>query len=198
MEPKFRSSFIPKKPLPVKSTGRVRQHRSFNLITFLASIVFIAALGLAGAAFGYERVLENRVNKMGVDLKNEKEKLDFKNIDKYKTLAERLSAAQMLVDRHKAISEFFSFLSAETLHNVTYKAFSITDSLNGDNLRIFIEGQASTHNAFTVQADVFKKKPVLKNIQYSEIKKEEDGTVSFYITAEVSGSDFLVKIQNNE
>lgn len=191
MDPKFRSSFIPKKPLSVKSTGKIKRHHSFNLIVFLAGLLFIAALGLSGGAFVYERILDERVDQKGIQLSNEKNNLNLGNIEEYKSLSMRLQVAQSLINSHKALSKLFYTLNEETLHNVAYTGFSVSDSLDGANVKIKINGQAASFNALTVQSDVFKRNSMIKDFSFTDISLATNGAVTFSIEAELVGSKLL-------
>lgn len=191
MDPKFRSSFIPKKPLPVKSTGKVRQHHSFNLVVFLSTIAFIAVLGLSAAAFVYERIIEDRVNQKGAELAAEKDKLDLSNLDEYKRLADRLKEAKSLIASHRALSKVFFSLNEETLHNVEYSSFQLVDPLSGENPELSIVGRAASFNALTVQSDVFKRSPAIKDFVFSDIKTDEAGRILFGLEVTLLGDEFL-------
>lgn len=191
MDPKFRSSFIPKKPLPIKSSGRVKQHHSFNLIVFLAGILFLAAIGLTGAAFVYERFIEDRVGKKGIALTVEKNKLNLDNIEAYRVLADRLSTAQTLLNNHKATSKLFEMLNEKTLHNVVYSGFDIKDNVDGTNPKIAISGQATSFNALTVQTDAFKNEDIITDIRFGRISLSEDGSIEFELLADLAAKELL-------
>jgi len=191
VDPKFRSSFIPKKPLPVKSSGKVKQHHSFNLVIFLAAILFIAAIGLTGAAFFYENVMETRVNEKGNELNSKKNSLDLGSVEAYRALGKRLEAAQTLMNTHKAVSKLFHTLNEKTLHNISYTGIDIKDTLNGLNPAVEIEGLASSFNALTVQTDVFRRENIIKDMEFSEISLDGSGNVLFVIRGKLTGNELL-------
>ena len=195
MDPKFRSSFIPKKPLPVKGGGtKIGQHHSFNIVTFLSGLFFIASLALAGGIFLMDRVVDSRVNQKGIDLNNEKNRLDLGSVENYRALAERLKAAKTLMNRHKVSSKLFLMLNDKTLHNIGYSGFKIEDKLDDQNAEISITGQAASFNALTVQTDVFRRNPILTNITFESIALDEDGNITFEILAEAVGPELLYTI----
>lgn len=192
MDPKFRSSFIPKKPLPVKSSGeKIQPKKSFNLFSFLSALIFITALGLSGAAFGYERVMENAVSDKGLQLKSVMDSLDTERIEEYRDLAQKIDLAKELVGNHRAFSSFFEMLNERTLHSIGYTEIGFEESQAGGEFEVLLEGVAGTYNALALQSDIFKQEDVIDSFTFTEIRIDNRERIIFEVIIKLNTKALL-------
>lgn len=184
MDPKFRSSFIPKRPVASPGGGgKVKVYHSFNLITFLGTLIFIAALVGSGGAFAYQRILQGDVNTLGSQLAQVKDELDLTQIASDEQLASRLSTAKTLLQKHNVASLIFTMLERDTLHNVAWSGLSI--KADTGMLTITAGGTASSYNALSLQEDVLERESLLIKPMIKGIKLGDTGQIEFTFSAQV-------------
>ena len=185
MDPKFRSSFIPKKPLSTKTEGSVRRARkSFNMMTFVASAIFLVAVFGSAGTFGYKYILTDQISQKGVKLNEARSLLDMSEIESFKLLDDRLSTAWTILRNHKITSQVFEVLENHTLHNVQFDRYKYS----GDLKDVF-NGVAANFNSLALQADIFENLPLFNEITYSQFEVDEDGLVGFSLTAQLNPSE---------
>ena len=190
MDPKFRSSFIPKKPLSSKSEGgRVKKRSSFNLMTFIASLVFIVAVVASGGVYAYSFVLQDQIDQKGIELTEARKLLNLQQIDNYKLLDERLSTAWTLFRDHKITSSFFTLLEDTTLHNVQFNSYRFESSDGESELQISLIGQASDFNALALQADVFERQNLIRDTEFESIEILEDKSILFTLKTHLDSEE---------
>jgi len=61
MEPKFQTSFIPKKPIISEPGSRVAVSHSINIFSAIATIVFALTILTSGGVFIYKNILESQI-----------------------------------------------------------------------------------------------------------------------------------------
>lgn len=118
MDPKFRTSFIPKKRVGTPSVQPKRRRGSFNLLSFIGVTVFIISILVSGGMFGYQYILEQSINERGNALAEARRSIDDVYINSLKNIDERLTVSNQLLDKHVILSSFFEFLEKFTLKSV--------------------------------------------------------------------------------
>jgi len=182
VDPKFRSSFIPKKPLSTKTEGgKIKRRSSFNLMSFIATAIFVVAILASGGSFAYKYYLEDQINQKGILLTEARSLLDLGEIENFKLLDERLSAAWALLRKHKITSQFFEMLETNTLHNIQFDRYEFTE-----NLEIVLKGKAATFNALALQADVFERQNLIEETDYNDFIIGKDELIQFTMTTRLS------------
>ena len=68
MEPKFTTSFIPKKQVAVSAKGLSSFGSGFSFMTLLAGVVFVAVILFSAALFLYRLTLEQKIAEQYVTL----------------------------------------------------------------------------------------------------------------------------------
>ena len=184
MDPRFRSSFIPKKQVAQESPARKKSKRpsSINLFALASSLLFIVSVVAAGGMFGYTYILEERINQKGIELSEGRALLDLDQIDDYKLLDQRLETAWNLLRNHKTTSKLFGLLETNTLHNVQFNEYEFELTVE-DELIATLKGEAATFNALALQVDVFDRQSLFSSVAYSDIHVTNTGTVGFTMTS---------------
>lgn len=191
MDSKIRSSFIPKKSIVTKSST-LKKYRSFNILTFVATIVFIVSLAASGGVFIYERLIENSIDQKGIELESARQTIDIGLINEFKALDKKLRTAEELLGRHTAVTLFFDFLESSTLQNVQYNEFNYEFNTDGV-IVINMEGIAKSFNSLTLQSDIFRDSNIILNPVFSNLNLDESGNVQFNITARIDPSFVLYR-----
>ena len=179
MDPRFQSSFIPKKPL---ETGGLRPQGDVNLFLVLSIAVTIIMCAAAGGVYLYQITLTKNNTAKDEQIKAARASFGIEDIAELKIRSRQLSAAQQLVNSHSAPSLFFSLLERNTLKNVRFKTFSMSTSEGGILLKMTGEGRS--FNSVAYQSEVFTEltkeftQPMLSNFVL-----EDTGRVLFDFSA---------------
>ncbi len=185
MDPKFQTSFIPKKPISEPTTSS-----SISLFLLLSIIVFLISLGIAGYIYLEKKSLVNEITTEQEVIQKNKSSFDSNTIENILKLNSRISVAQALLNNHVSIAPVFDFLSKETLKNVRFKSFvfsnNIKDSSGNSGIGISLSGIAQSWETLAAQANEFGKeitKTTIREPKVSSFNLNPDGTVSFTFTA---------------
>ena len=118
------SSFIPK---DTNATPKVMQRkRTFHIFGFIASVMLVVSLLMAGGVFGYQIKLENDLEKVQKELAEAKTEDFSVQMAEIAVFDQQLKTAKRLLDNHIAPSRIFAELEKMTTKTVHYKAFEYT------------------------------------------------------------------------
>ncbi len=184
MDPRFQTSFIPKKPIATESQSRVK---TVNLFVLTATIIFLVAMSATGATFFYERLVRSQIEQDKESLNKAREAFDPELINKIVRLDNRINTSKKLLEDHIAASYFFDLLEKTTLKTVRFKDFSI-EYLSKDKITVSMKGQAQGFVAVALQSDKFSSDSLFKNTIIGDIALEPAGTVSFSVISSVDPS----------
>ena len=186
MDPQVQSSFIPKKSLDISAT---RNESSFGLLFLIALLVFIASLVAAGGSFAYTGYLHNAIDSKAKSLALAEGAFDPGAIEDLVRLDSRLNQSKALLADHVAVSGVFALLSQQTLANVSFSNFEY--DLNPDGTaKITMTGTADSFSTVALQSDQFGGSKLLKNVVFSGITVNTNGSVGFSVTATIDPSVF--------
>jgi hypothetical protein len=182
MEPKFTSSFIPKRSLEkVAKGGRTS---AVAIVPLISLIIFLTAVALSVGVFLYEQFLIQNINKKEQDLEAAREVLRSPLIDELIRLDARLTAARAVLGNHLVLTAFFNLLEEKTLSNVRFTNFSYEAKDDG-TISVSMNGVARSFNAVAVQSEVFGDDRLIKNPLFSNLNVDQNGNVVFTFTASV-------------
>ena len=189
MDPKFQTSFIPKKPMVETATYR----SGISLFLLLSIIVFLVTLGIAAWVYIEKQSLISNIRSEQEIIKHNKSSFDSDTIESIVALNSRIKVAQTLLDNHVSITPIFSFLQDRTLKNVRFKNFTFsndTKSGTGENgVGISLSGVAGSWETLASEADEFGKpewKKIIREPKVSSFNLNSDGSVSFNFSALVN------------
>ncbi len=199
MDPKFQTSFIPKKPL-IQTTNN-KQPRTVNFFTLISLIIFITTVILAAGVWGYEKYLTKNITALETTLNTELEKFDPTLVAELGRLDIRLKSAKNLLNQHIALSSLFEFLSKVTLPTVRFSSFRY--AISGQKITINMSGQAKSFSAVALQASELQQEKNLNYIKsplFSNLSLDTTGNVMFDFTGIVDSSRILYRnyINNSE
>jgi len=190
MEPKFQTSFIPKKSLYDSTSTRPKASR-MSLLTLLAVIVFLLSLALAGGAFVYGKFTSINIDRKAKELEEAKAAFNPELINELSRLSKKMSVAEDLLNSHISASEIFEALSAATLKSVKFEDF--TYNYTPEKITLSMRGESGGFSSIALQSDLFGKSKVIKKPVFSNLNLDEKGNVEFLFTAEVDPAMILYK-----
>lgn len=184
MDPRFQTSFIPKKPI---SAVPSRAPSAVNLFSLLAAVIFIVALALSGGVYFYRGVLQKQIDASSVSLDRAKAAFEPDTINQIIRLDTRIETGKKLLASHISVTPFFDFLSSVTLKTVRFKDFSFSYPAP-DKIAVSMKGQAISYAAVALESDLLNQQKRLKNTLLSDMSLEPAGTVSFSVSTVVDPS----------
>ena len=184
MDPQFKTSFIPKKPI-VAPAGGYRASSTINLFSLLAVTLFIIALVLSGAAFFYKSLLAKQIQSNKATLERAKGAFDPELIERIIKLDSRIETSKKLLSEHLALSPFFDFLATVTLQTVRFRDFSFS-YLAKDKIKVEMKGQAESYASIALESDLLNSQKYLNGVVVGDMALEPSGLVSFKVEAPVN------------
>lgn len=184
MEPQFKSSFIPKKPITTQvKPGYVPGTKSgVGFFTMITIVIFLATVLFAGGVYVYKLSLKTQIDNQIVQLETAKKEFDKVFIDEATRLNARIVGAQKLLQGHVAPSVIFSLLEEFTLKTVQFTNFTFTDKSDG-TIDIMASGIANSFRSVVLQSDKFGESGYLRNVLFSGLQPNIDRNVTFTLTA---------------
>ena len=184
MDSQVQTSFIPKKSLDIAAS---RSGSPVGLLFLLALLVFITSLVAAGASFLYTRYLTGDIANKSHSLALAEGAYDPGSIQDLLRLDSRLTQSKTLLANHVAVSGIFAFLSTQTLAQVSFSSFDYElDATGAATLKM--NGTADSFSTVALQSDQFGASKLLKNVVFSGITVETNGTVAFSVSATLDPS----------
>jgi len=204
MEPKFQTSFIPKKPLPTANVGmqtaRRPSRRGVSIYMTLAVILFIVSLGSIGGAYAWTQYLTSAQVSYKTDLINRQKQFNVDLISQLKQVNVQIDTAKQLLNNHLALSGIFGIIGALTSEDVRFTSLDLTaPATPGDTIKVSLSGYGTSLAAVAFQSDVLGQLAAynVSNISLNKIVKNPilsnpaltgNGTVSFGFTADIDPS----------
>ncbi len=188
MEPKFNTSFIPKKSLQAEvggaSNNRYTSRRSiYGPGFFVSSVIFALAVLAALGVFGYTQVVEKQVDEKISTVQKSRAVLDPALIKQLARMDLRLRAANVLLNDHVALSQLLSAVEAITLQKIQYTSLAYSVTSRDPAPTLAIEGVATDMRLVAAQNEQFVLKDGFKDAVLSTLQRDKDdnGNLTFEI-----------------
>ncbi len=184
MDPKFQTSFIPKKPI-AQSAGIKAPHTT-NFFSLITIIIFVTVLAIAGAVWGYKSYLESSNAKLKTQLSASLKQFEPSLIAELSRLDSRIESTKTLLNQHIALSSFFDFLARVTIPSIRFSSFKYT--LGAQKVVITMSGQAKSFAAVALQSGEMLKPQNLNYIRnplFSNLNVDLNGNVLFDFSGSV-------------
>lgn len=204
MDPKFQTSFIPKKNMPGTTGMNVglmhpqKFRRVTSIFMTLAIVLFVASILGAGGAYAWKQYLTGAQAGYKKDLADREKQFNIDLIEQLKQENVKIDTARQLLSKHLAISRIFAFISSLTIENVRFLSMEIsTPTTQSDELKINLTGHGTDLASVAFQSDVFGQlekyglRKIVKNPTLSNPSLDPKGTVSFGFTATIDPSSVL-------
>lgn len=197
MDPNFKTSFIPKRPIVVadKKAKIVKLERGRSIFSYLPILLFLTAIVLSGAVYAYRVTLEGQINSQIAKLEEIKKTLEPPFVGEASRLSDRIEASDFLLNDHLAPTAMFELLEDNTLVTVSFNAFKFADGKDG-TIKITASGVADSFASIVLQSDQFGTKKYMKDVIFSDLKVNDDSTVEFSFAALISPKDFMLYKEN--
>ncbi len=180
MDPKFQTSFIPKKTYEGSGVGGTSIVTIVSVLLFLASII-----GAAGSYF-YNGQLTNIISNNQVKIKNAKDSFDLPTIETLIRLDQRIEASKQLLKSHVAVSPVFDFLEQKTVKSIRFDSLSF--SFTPQKATLIARGQAASIKAYksiAYQSELIADNRLVRDQIFSDFNLDQSGAVSFTFSATV-------------
>lgn len=185
MEPKFQTSFIPKKPV-VSTSGSMPPPdviREVNPISVVANVIFVVMLFVSGALFGYKIILNNQIAEYGANLESARETFQLDKIQEMIDANARLTASRNLLEEHIIVSEVLSLMEELTVQRVRLQELSYRKQ--GAISELNLKGEVATYNALATQGKIFSENEFISDFRFYDFNPTENGNVTFSFSSKV-------------
>lgn len=184
-ESALKATFVPKKPLGVpeeKPRARAAKAKQVGLISFLSTIIFIAALAGGVGVYFYKLALTNKVRSMAENLERARGIFEPELIEEMTILDKRINAAQTILSSHVALSPLFELLEDLTLPAVRFTHFNFSSADNEETI-IEISGIADGYQSVARQSELFDQNKYIKDQLFSNLTVDrKTGNVTFNLS----------------
>jgi hypothetical protein len=195
MEPKFQTSFIPKKTSNPSNGFNVAKsaHRGTSVYMAIAVIIFVISLGAVGAAYAWQQYLSSQQIQYKKDLADREKQFNTKLIGDLKQVNVQIDTAKNVLANHVALSQLFDVLQKLTIEKVRFTTLSVTmpgpESKSQNDLSVIMQGYGTNLSAVAFQSKVLSElekyglRQMVKNPIISNPSLEPAGSVAFGFTA---------------
>lgn len=175
----------------------VRPKSSVNIFSLIAFLLFFVAVLSSAGAFLYGRFLTSSNEEKRQQIQAEISAFDPTLTQELSLVKARMDAATDLLNRHLALSAFFSMLQRATISTVQLTSFSYAENTAG-RLSVVMDGVARSFNDIVFQSDTMAADPNLKNVTFSSFALDTNGNVRFAINMEIEPANISYQklIQN--
>ncbi|MEA2715290.1 MAG: hypothetical protein QOG91_318 [Candidatus Parcubacteria bacterium] len=207
MEPKFQTSFIPKRPLGgAGSAGSIgglggtiprspRPRSGVSIFLVLAIFLFVLSLAGVGGAYFWKQYLVSNKDAYIKDLKSREESFPLNEIADLKRVNVQIDAAKDILAHHLSVTQIFKIIADLTIESVRFLTLDVTAPANAaDDLKVELKGYGANLFSVAFQSQVFGSldlyhlQNIVKNPIMSDPTLNPNGTVSFGFTATVDPS----------
>lgn len=179
MDPKFRSSFIPK----TANYEDERAEGGSSILSAFAVLAFILVLLSSGGLFVYNRVLRDDISNLASQLASAEASIDRKSINEILSFERRLQAIKSILGGHVAISQYFEMLEETVVSDVQFTNLKY-NALDLGKVTVEMSGKARSFASIALQEDVLKKNAHTVSAMFNDLSDKGDGSVSFSLKAE--------------
>jgi hypothetical protein len=198
MEPKFQTSFIPKKPVAQSGSAVISKpsHKGMSSVFMsVAVFLFIASLLALGGAFLWKQYLTQAQVDEKKQLADREKAFDTNLIETLKAENVKIDSSRKVLQGHIASSAIFDIIGRLTSEHVRFLSFDFTAPASAkDGMKISLQGYGSNLPAVAFQSDVlgsleqYGLRKIVKNPVLTEPSFDTTGNVSFGFSATVDPS----------
>ena len=182
MEPKFRTSFIPKKTILAAAGAKKPQASPFGIVSLIALIIVLGAVALSVGVFLYQQVLISSINTKKQTLERARAAFEPELIEELVRLDNRIESAETILNEHIAPTSLFVILEDLTLKSVRFESFDFVRISKG-KISISMKGVAKNFSGIALQADIFGKNRMIKEPIFSDLNINQEGNAIFNFSA---------------
>ena len=202
MEPKFQTSFIPKKPIsPLGGFGGMSgglagapsvkvSHKGVSIFMTIAVIVFVLSLAAIGGAYLWKGYLKQTQQEYKVALAERERQFDIGLIERLKQIETQINTSKQLLANHIALSQAFDIISRMTIANVRFLSMDLSMPAGGKGgINVSMKGYGTSLQAVAFQSDVLGQLSLyglsrdIRNPIVSDPTLDPNGSVNFGFSA---------------
>lgn len=210
MEPKFQTSFIPKKQVAtiggtiggVSTQPRQKTSLSSAYMALAVILFIVSLLGVAGSfAWKYYSAQQNKNYNEQLAMREKQYKIE--EIEKLKTTSVQISTADTLLKNHIAFSKIFDQIGKMAISEVRFMNMDLKVNDSG-KISVNVKGLGKNLPAVAFQSDVlgdlakYGVSTIFTNPVIQSPGLESTGAIGFGFTADVDRSALLFKTQENK
>ncbi len=183
MDPKFQTSFIPKNPTLSQSKASTISIPGGNIFNTLAVTLFILTLLLIGVLFGYEMILNGKIDDANKQIIATKDSYQIDAIQNIIDANFRITSTKTILSNHVATSELFKLFQTLTVKKVRFNNFLFSNK--GGIYTVVMDVEAQSYNALLQQYDTLLKSTDIQNPRFTGFDLTASGNVKSKLTASV-------------
>lgn len=191
MDPKFKTSFIPKQEIRTVGTRPTYGFR-YSMLSIIGFVFLFVSMVLAVSVFFYQKTLVKDIENMNAELVATRNRFEPSLISEMLKLDKRLEMVKSLLNNHQATTLVFDLLEQKTLKSIRFTNLQYIANPLG-SLSIDLKGEASNFSAVALQSDIFGSEPKLSSPVFSGLNLDEKGSIKFDFKANLNKLDFLYK-----
>lgn len=205
MEPKFQTSFIPKKPTAgVSISGSINNKQLQKTKSPIASmfmaisvLFFILSVGAVGGTYFWRDYLQSANQKYKNELASKEKTFNVDLIERLKRIDLQVDSAKNVLNNHVALSGIFDVIKDMTVEDVRFVSMDLKNSGGGGALSLSLQGLGKNMPTVAFQSDIlgqlsdYNLAGVVRSAAVSSPTITETGSVSFGLTAELDASKFF-------
>lgn len=184
------SSFIPKQSQSPLPTG-VRRRRTFSIFGFLGTVLLLGSLIFTTGTYFYKGQMYRHLDSVKEQLREQKDLFNDGSIADIERFDRQLKLVSFLLDNHVAPSKLFSELEMNTMEKIQFTNFEYSYDPSFD-INITIGGGTQEFRTVALQADVFGRGGIFKDVLFSEIGSDGVTTGSSETAMVASDADYAV------
>lgn len=181
MEPKFQTSFIPKKSAEPSSNRAVREVDDTNIFTLAGTLVFLATVLLLGGLFLYKNLLVKQITQADSDINAARSAIEPEKIQEILDANSRITASVQLLESHLVTTELLVLLGDLAIKNLRFNDLSYQNKVGGPS--IAMSGEVLTYNGLAFQQRALSENESIKQPVFSDIGLAEAGKIKFRFSA---------------
>ncbi len=176
MEPRFQTSFIPKKPIvATQGSSSAPVIRTTNIVTLIANVMFVVALVVSGGLFFYKQLLQKQIATVGQSIDDARGAFQIEKIQELIDADARLNAITNLLNNHVSVSKLLTFLSEVTVKKVKINELIYKSEAGATTVTMKVE--AASYNALAAQGEVFSKNEFIKTPFFTNYSTADNGFI---------------------
>ncbi len=182
MDPKFQTSFIPKKTVATSTSplSMLSPQTESDFLTMLSKALFVVALLVSGFLFGYKLVLERQIENANKELVAAQGAFDPQAIQALITANARMFATKALLNNHIIVTQVFDLLQFLTVKNVQLSDFSYSN--NNNIIKVTANVEAKSYGSLFQQSVIFSQNAFMIDPTFADFDISEDGHITAKFT----------------
>jgi hypothetical protein len=175
MEPKFQTSFIPKKPIGSSQGSGIDVIHGTNVFSIAATIILVFTIIISGGLFLYKNFLVNKIKESDKNIIAARTAFEPEKIKELINVNNKIISAKTLLDKHVVVSKALSLMEVLTTKKMRFSELNYTNK-EGE-LILNITGEIQTYNALAEQQNIFLKNEYMKNPVFSNFSLGDNGSI---------------------